>query len=147
MIIPSFYPQTQQGADTLAKSLNAAVYMPDFFGAAGAAPFPLDKFPPSSDADKAAVGRLVNTAVHNAVMTNGHTLEEVQAPLSKPSPAPNPSSFTMFSMLRGIPSRPSRATSQFSCHTYAGPNLALSAGPFLVGLNFIVDSDHPALAV
>lgn len=55
MIIPSFYPQTQQGADTLAKSLNAAVYMPDFFGAADAEPFPLEKFPPSSDEDKAAL--------------------------------------------------------------------------------------------
>lgn len=29
--------------------------MPDFFGAADAEPFPLDKFPPSTDADKDAL--------------------------------------------------------------------------------------------
>ncbi|THH07137.1 hypothetical protein EW145_g3599 [Phellinidium pouzarii] len=48
-----FYPQTQQGADKLAVSLNAAVYMPDFFE--GSAPFPLSKFPPQTDADKNAL--------------------------------------------------------------------------------------------
>lgn len=29
--------------------------MPDFFGAANAKPFPIDKFPPSTDADKDAL--------------------------------------------------------------------------------------------
>ncbi len=31
-----------------------------------------------SDTDKAAVGRMVNTAVQNAVMTNGQNLQEVK---------------------------------------------------------------------
>ncbi|KAI5123735.1 hypothetical protein M0805_000328 [Coniferiporia weirii] len=48
-----FYPQTQQGADKLATALNAAVYMPDFFESD--APFPIEQFPPKSDADKDAL--------------------------------------------------------------------------------------------
>jgi len=45
-----FFPQTQQGADALATSLNAAVYMPYFFEPHK--PFPIDKFPPKSDDEK-----------------------------------------------------------------------------------------------
>lgn len=47
----SFFPQTQQGADMLASSLNTTVYMPDFFEPNK--PFPIEKFPPSTDQDKA----------------------------------------------------------------------------------------------
>ncbi|KAF7320040.1 Dienelactone hydrolase family protein [Mycena kentingensis (nom. inval.)] len=46
-----FFPQTQQGADVLASSLDTTVYMPDFFEPHG--PFPLDKFPPTTDEGKA----------------------------------------------------------------------------------------------
>ncbi|KLO20021.1 hypothetical protein SCHPADRAFT_912270 [Schizopora paradoxa] len=45
-----FFPQTEQGADILATTLNAVVYMPDFFEPNE--PFPIDKFPPKSDEDK-----------------------------------------------------------------------------------------------
>jgi len=46
-----FFPQTQQGADILADTLKATVYMPDFFGEGKA--FPTDKHPPKSDQDQA----------------------------------------------------------------------------------------------
>lgn len=46
----SFYPQTQQGADILAEQLSAQVVMPDFFE--GDKPWPVDRFPPSTDEDK-----------------------------------------------------------------------------------------------
>lgn len=45
-----FFPQTQQGADILANTMNATVYMPDFFEPDK--PFPIDKFPPESDEEK-----------------------------------------------------------------------------------------------
>jgi len=48
-----FWNQTQIGADTLADTLKAKVFMPDFFEPDE--PFPLSKFPPSSDADRAAL--------------------------------------------------------------------------------------------
>ncbi|KAG8931189.1 hypothetical protein FRC02_003085 [Tulasnella sp. 418] len=44
-----FYPQTQQGADIIAESLNATVLMPDFFRGK---PFPADKYPPKTDEEK-----------------------------------------------------------------------------------------------
>ncbi|KAJ3556318.1 hypothetical protein NM688_g2094 [Phlebia brevispora] len=45
-----FKPQTLQGADILAKELNAQVILPDFFE--GDEPWPLDKFPPKTPEDK-----------------------------------------------------------------------------------------------
>lgn len=42
-----FFPQTQQGADILAATVDATVYMPDFFESG--APFPVDQFPPETD--------------------------------------------------------------------------------------------------
>ncbi|EJD04229.1 uncharacterized protein FOMMEDRAFT_19489 [Fomitiporia mediterranea MF3/22] len=45
-----FWPQTQQGADILAQTLNARVVMPDFF--APDKPFFKEKFPPQSQDDK-----------------------------------------------------------------------------------------------
>ncbi|KAL5534503.1 hypothetical protein ACEPAG_966 [Sanghuangporus baumii] len=45
-----FYPQTQQGADALAQTLNAKVVMPDFFEPDK--PYPEDRFPPKSQEDK-----------------------------------------------------------------------------------------------
>lgn len=48
-----FFPQTQQGADLLAASLNASVYMPDFF--APDPPFPIEHFPPKTQQDKDAL--------------------------------------------------------------------------------------------
>jgi dienelactone hydrolase len=48
-----FWNQTEIGADTLAGVLNAKVFMPDFFEPHG--PFPLSRFPPKSDDDKAAL--------------------------------------------------------------------------------------------
>lgn len=47
----SFKPQTQQGADILAESLNAHVVMPDFFEPSE--PWPADKFPPKTDEESA----------------------------------------------------------------------------------------------
>ncbi|KAJ2919319.1 hypothetical protein MD484_g1097, partial [Candolleomyces efflorescens] len=46
-----YFPQTQQGADIVASSLNTTVYMPDFFE--HDKPFPASKYPPQSDQDKA----------------------------------------------------------------------------------------------
>ncbi|KAI0932674.1 hypothetical protein AcW1_000274 [Taiwanofungus camphoratus] len=46
-----FKPQTQQGADILAESLNAHVVMPDFFEPSE--PWPADKFPPKTDEESA----------------------------------------------------------------------------------------------
>jgi len=46
-----FFPQTQQGADIIASSLKTTVYMPNFFEPKD--PFPISKFPPESDQDKA----------------------------------------------------------------------------------------------
>lgn len=46
-----YFPQTQQGADIIASTLNTTVYMPDFFHPDGA--FDIGKFPPKSDQDKA----------------------------------------------------------------------------------------------
>jgi len=48
-----FWPQTLQGADYLAKALNALVVMPDFFEPTGA--FDLSRYPPKTDEDKAAI--------------------------------------------------------------------------------------------
>jgi len=45
-----YFPQTQQGADIIASTLKTTVYMPDFFNGK---PYPLDKFPPSTDQEKA----------------------------------------------------------------------------------------------
>ena len=47
---PSYFPQTQQGADIIASGLNTKVYMPDFFEPDQA--FPIESFPPKSDKDK-----------------------------------------------------------------------------------------------
>ena len=47
---PRYFPQTQQGADILAHELKAQVVMPDFFE--GDKPWPVDRFPPSTDEDK-----------------------------------------------------------------------------------------------
>ncbi|EPQ61022.1 hypothetical protein GLOTRDRAFT_124758 [Gloeophyllum trabeum ATCC 11539] len=46
-----FAPQTQQGADILAKQLKATLVMPDFFEPD--APWPSDKFPPQTGEEKA----------------------------------------------------------------------------------------------
>lgn len=48
-----FWPQTLQGADILSESLNVQVVLPDFF--APHQPYDLSRFPPSTDADKAAL--------------------------------------------------------------------------------------------
>ncbi|KAJ7071488.1 Alpha/Beta hydrolase protein [Mycena amicta] len=48
-----FFPQTEQGADMLASSLNTAVYMPDFFEPNQ--PFPAENFPPTTDEGKQAL--------------------------------------------------------------------------------------------
>ncbi|KAF7310599.1 Dienelactone hydrolase family protein [Mycena chlorophos] len=48
-----FFPQTEQGADILASSLNTVVYMPDFFEPN--APFPSENFPPTTDEGKKAL--------------------------------------------------------------------------------------------
>ncbi|KAK0245904.1 Alpha/Beta hydrolase protein [Armillaria nabsnona] len=48
-----FFPQTQQGADILASTLNTTVYMPDFFEPDSA--FDISRFPPKTDEDKAAI--------------------------------------------------------------------------------------------
>lgn len=45
-----FQPQTQQGADILAKELNAQVLMPDFFEPVDA--WPVEGFPPKNDEEK-----------------------------------------------------------------------------------------------
>lgn len=45
-----YFPQTQQGADIVASTLKTKVYMPDFFDGH---PYPVDKFPPSTDQEKA----------------------------------------------------------------------------------------------
>ncbi|TFK36788.1 dienelactone hydrolase [Crucibulum laeve] len=45
-----YFPQTQQGADILASTLNTTVYMPDFFEPNP--PFPYSKYPPQTDQDK-----------------------------------------------------------------------------------------------
>ncbi|KAG8851178.1 hypothetical protein FRB91_008348 [Serendipita sp. 411] len=46
-----FFPQTQQGADILAETLGARVYMPDFFFGK---PYPLAEHPPKNDEQKVA---------------------------------------------------------------------------------------------
>jgi len=45
-----FFPQTQQGADMIASSLQTRVYMPDFFEPDQ--PFPPEKMPPTCEQDK-----------------------------------------------------------------------------------------------
>jgi len=50
-----FFPQTQQGADMLAAALKATVYMPDIFEPDH--PFPIEKFPPKTNEDKAELQR------------------------------------------------------------------------------------------
>jgi len=45
-----FFPQTQQGADLIASTLKATVYMPDFFEPDP--PFPSENFPPKTDEQK-----------------------------------------------------------------------------------------------
>jgi dienelactone hydrolase len=49
----SYFSQTQQGADIIASSLKTTVYMPDFFEPNAA--FPMEKFPPKTDQDKADI--------------------------------------------------------------------------------------------
>lgn len=46
----SYFSQTLQGADILAKTLGAKVFMPDFFGEGNT--FNIEKFPPKDDNDK-----------------------------------------------------------------------------------------------
>ena len=46
----SYYPQTLQGADILAKTLGAQVFMPDFFGEGNE--YPLERFPSKTEEDK-----------------------------------------------------------------------------------------------
>ncbi|XP_006454589.1 hypothetical protein AGABI2DRAFT_114336 [Agaricus bisporus var. bisporus H97] len=45
-----FFPQTQQGADSLASALQTTVYMPDFFEPHQ--PYPIERFPPKTQEDK-----------------------------------------------------------------------------------------------
>lgn len=45
-----FFPQTQQGADILASTLGATVYMPDFFAPDG--PVPTSRHPPKNKEDE-----------------------------------------------------------------------------------------------
>jgi len=45
-----YYPQTLQGADILAKTSGAQVFMPDFFGEGKA--YPLEKFPAKTEEEK-----------------------------------------------------------------------------------------------
>lgn len=51
-------PQTLQGADRLATSLNALVLMPDFFKGE---PLPLSLYPPNTDERKKTVGEFMQT--------------------------------------------------------------------------------------
>ena len=46
----SYFSQTLQGADILAKTLGAQVFMPDFFGEGSA--FGVEKLPPRNEQDK-----------------------------------------------------------------------------------------------
>ncbi|KAJ7293185.1 hypothetical protein C8J57DRAFT_1429069 [Mycena rebaudengoi] len=48
-----YFPQTQQGADIIASTLNTTVYMPDFFEPND--PFPVENFPPTTDEGKRAL--------------------------------------------------------------------------------------------
>lgn len=45
-----YFSQTLQGADILAKTVDATVFMPDFFGEGNA--FPIEKYPPPDDKAK-----------------------------------------------------------------------------------------------
>jgi len=54
-----FYPQTLQGADLIASSLKAKVYMPDFFEPKEA--FPNEKYPPVTREDKAELQAFFGT--------------------------------------------------------------------------------------
>jgi len=58
-----FFPQTLQGADILAETLQARVIMPDFLKGQ---PWPVDKFPPGSIADKAALQVYFGTTANPA---------------------------------------------------------------------------------
>lgn len=58
-----FFPQTLQGADILAETLQARVIMPDFLKGQ---PWPVDKFPPESVADKAALQVFFGTTANPA---------------------------------------------------------------------------------
>lgn len=49
--VSRFKPQTQQGADIIADNLKVQVLMPDFFE--DGEPYPLERFPPKTDEDKA----------------------------------------------------------------------------------------------
>ncbi|KAK0506016.1 hypothetical protein EDD18DRAFT_1121689 [Armillaria luteobubalina] len=63
-----FFPQTQQGADILASTLNTTVYMPDFFEPDSA--FDISRYPPKTDEDKAAVQAFFgSTASPSAAIT------------------------------------------------------------------------------
>ena len=53
-----YFPQTLQGADILAESMNAWVVMPDFVHGEA---FPIEKFPAKTDEDKAALGNFFKT--------------------------------------------------------------------------------------
>jgi len=57
-----YFPQTQQGADIIASTLNTTVYMPDFFEPDG--PFPHDPFPPTTDEGKQALQNFFGTTAN-----------------------------------------------------------------------------------
>ncbi len=70
-----FFPQTQQGADIVASTLNTIVYMPDFFEPD--APFDIAKFPPKTDQDKADLQAFFgSTANPSAAITKLKTFGE-----------------------------------------------------------------------
>lgn len=54
-----YWPQTQQGADILAKTLNAKVFMPDFFEPHKA--FPQEDFPPNTPEKKTKLQEFFQT--------------------------------------------------------------------------------------
>jgi len=60
-----YFPQTLQGADILAETLQARVIMPDLLMGK---PWPVEKFPPESLADKAALQAFFGTTA-NPVLT------------------------------------------------------------------------------
>jgi dienelactone hydrolase len=74
-----FFPQTQQGADIIAKTLNATVYMPDFFEPHAA--FPNENFPPKTEEAKAELqsffkGPANTSAAIAKLLSFGRTLRD-----------------------------------------------------------------------
>ncbi|KAF9023417.1 hypothetical protein BDZ89DRAFT_1102696 [Hymenopellis radicata] len=70
-----FFPQTQQGADIVASTLNTTVYMPDFFEPD--APFDIAKFPPKTDQQKGDLQAFFgSTANPSAAITKLKTFGE-----------------------------------------------------------------------